>query len=54
VWICSQTLAAVADVANVDREREVAQPAAGEVLQAHRLLGVGGSQLISLRALPSD
>ena len=54
VWICSQTLAAVADVANVDREREVARPAAGEVLQAHRLLGVSGSQLISLRALPPD
>jgi DNA-binding response OmpR family regulator len=54
VWICSQTLAAVADVANVDREREVARPAAGEVLRAHRLLGVGGSQLISLRALPPD
>jgi DNA-binding response OmpR family regulator len=54
VWICAQTLAAVADVANVDREREIARPEAGEVLRAHRLLGVGGAQLISLRSLPSD
>jgi adenylate cyclase len=50
VWICHETRLALGDVVTVDRERQVA----GCEGPAHRVLGVGGSQLISLRSLPPD
>ncbi len=49
VWICTRTRERLGDLANVDREREI-QP--GEV--SHRLLGLGGPRLISLRSVPAD
>ena len=48
VWICERTRRALGDLARVDRE----QDSAG--LRAHRVIGLGGSQLIGLRELPPD
>ncbi len=44
------------ELANVDREHELpATAGAGDApTRAHRLLGLGGSRLISLRSVPSD
>jgi adenylate cyclase len=54
VWICARTRDALNGVVNVDRERPVTAGEEGSPLRAHRVLGVGGAQLISLRALPPD
>ena len=54
VWICSATREALGDLANVDRERALPAADGGEAAVAHRLLGVSGPYLISLRALPPD
>jgi len=55
VWICERTRERLGELANVDREREIpAASAGGEPIQAHRLLGLGGSRLISLRSVPGD
>jgi adenylate cyclase len=55
VWICARTRERLGELANVDRERELPVDAAGdEPIRAHRLLGLGGSRLISLRSVPQD
>jgi adenylate cyclase len=54
VWICHRTRDALDAIVNVDREQPVAAAEEGDPLRAHRVLGVGGAQLISLRALPPD
>ncbi len=48
VWICDATRAALGERARVDRSRELDSDGAGAV-RVHRLLGVGGAHLISLR-----
>jgi len=53
VWICARTHAALEGVVNVDRERELPSGADGEALPIHRVLGVGGARLITLRSLPA-
>jgi DNA-binding response OmpR family regulator len=54
VWICSATREALGDLANVDRECELAGAEGAETSRAHRLLGISGAHLISLRSLPRD
>ncbi|MBW2372562.1 MAG: response regulator [Deltaproteobacteria bacterium] len=55
VWICARTRERLGELANVDRERELPADAAGDgPTRAHRLLGLGGSRLISLRSVPQD
>ncbi len=51
VWICDGTRHALAELVQVDHEREVELPTAPE--RVHRVLGVGGSQVISLRSVPA-
>ena len=46
VWICDATLARLGPLAQVDQEREV------DGRPVHRLLGVGGEWLMSLRGVP--
>jgi DNA-binding response OmpR family regulator len=50
VWICSATREALGDLANVDRECELAGAEGAETSRAHRLLGISGAHLISLRS----
>ena len=45
-WICAATRARLSEIAEVDLQRGLD----GQTL--HRLLGVGGEWLMSLRALP--
>ena len=52
VWICDGTRGALGELLQVDQVREVALPPAGAPDRVHRVLGVGGSQLISLRSVP--
>ena len=52
VWICAQTRGALAELANVDHECELPAGEGEEPERAHRVLGLGGSRLISLRSLP--
>jgi DNA-binding response OmpR family regulator len=52
VWICDETRSAVADVLESDAEREIAERSGSEVLRIHRVLGISGTHLISLRSLP--
>lgn len=52
VWICPDTYEAVADLAHVDAQRELLLPGADEPMLLRRVLGVGGSHLISLRSVP--
>jgi CheY-like chemotaxis protein len=54
VWICSATREALGALANADREDELATADGDEPLRVHRLLGLGGARLISLRASPSE
>ena len=55
VWICARTRERLGDLARVDQEKELMALAAGEPpVRAHRLLGLAGSRLISLRSVPSD
>jgi DNA-binding response OmpR family regulator len=54
VWICDRTREALDGVVNVDREQPLPSAGEGEPQRAHRVLGVGGAQLISLRAVPPD
>jgi len=54
VWICARTRDALDGVVNVDRERQVTAAEEGDPLWVHRVLGLGGAQLISLRALPPE
>jgi adenylate cyclase len=51
VWICDATRLQLGDLLHTDHERDVTL-AAGERVRAHRLLGVGGSSLVSLRSVP--
>jgi adenylate cyclase len=51
VWICGGTRRALGELVQVDHEREVDLPAAPEPV--HRVLGVGGAQVISLRSVPA-
>jgi len=53
VWICDSSRRALGELAQVDQVREVALPPAGEPARVHRVLGVGGSQIISLRSVPA-
>ena len=46
VWICDATRERIGELAEVDRERE------SDGRRVHRLLGVGGEWLMSLRAVP--
>jgi class 3 adenylate cyclase len=50
VWVCGETLAALGDRVTADREQGVT----GCAVPAHRVLGVAGSQLISLRTAPGN
>jgi CheY-like chemotaxis protein len=52
VWICPQTHAALGDLVQADRERDAELPGADAPVRLRRVLGVGGTHLISLRALP--
>lgn len=52
VWLDPATHAAIAGVVNADRERELTLRAGEEPLRLHRVLGLGGAQLISLRDQP--
>ncbi len=57
VWICARTRQRLGDLAKVDREQQL--PTAEEDSNdptpvVYRLLGLGGSRLISLRSLPAD
>jgi DNA-binding response OmpR family regulator len=55
VWICAQTRDRLGELAHVDRECELPVHESGDApIRAYRLLGLGGSRLISLRSLPSD
>jgi DNA-binding response OmpR family regulator len=55
VWICARTRERLGELANVDHEREHSADAAGAgPIRAHRLLGLGGSRLISLRSVLQD
>jgi len=54
VWICARTRDALDGIVQVDREQPVAAAGEGDTLRAHRVLGVSGAQLISLRALPPE
>jgi adenylate cyclase len=53
VWICPDTYEAVGNLVHVDAQREELLPGAEEPVRLHRVLGVGGSHLISLRSAPS-
>jgi class 3 adenylate cyclase len=46
VWICADTRIRLGELAEVDREQEI------DAGVAHRLLGVGGEWVMSLRSLP--
>jgi adenylate cyclase len=46
VWICAQTRTRLGELAEIDREQEI------DLGVAHRLLGVGGEWVMSLRSLP--
>jgi adenylate cyclase len=48
VWICDVTRDALAELAEVDREK------VSDDQRVHRLLGVGGEWLMSLRAVPGE
>jgi DNA-binding response OmpR family regulator len=52
VWICDATREALGDLAMVDREAEVPAAAGDPPIRMHRVLGLGGSHLISLRSVP--
>jgi DNA-binding response OmpR family regulator len=56
VWICARTRERLAELAIVDQERELPASSGfrGALARAHRLLGLGGSRLISLRSAPPD
>ena len=56
VWICARTRERLGELARVDLERELPIPDGAEdgATRAYRLLGLGGSRLISLRSLPQD
>jgi class 3 adenylate cyclase len=53
VWICDSTRQALGELVQVDQVREVALPPTRAPVRVHRVLGVGGSQLISLRSVPA-
>jgi DNA-binding response OmpR family regulator len=53
VWICESTRRALGELVRVDQVREIALPPARAPAQVHRVLGVGGSQIISLRSVPA-
>jgi adenylate cyclase len=56
VWICDRTRERLGELAIVDQERELPASSGfrGALARAHRLLGLGGSHLISLRSAPPD
>jgi CheY-like chemotaxis protein len=55
VWICTGTRERLGELASVDREGELpADAAEGGPIRVHRLLGLGGTRLISLRSVPQD
>ena len=54
VWICSRTREALGETAHVDRERDLGSDDDDRPLHVHRLLGLGGVRLISLRSLPAE
>ena len=47
VWICDETRARIDELAEIDREKMI------DERRVHRLLGVGGEWLMSLRAVPA-
>jgi adenylate cyclase len=53
VWICDSTRRALGELVQVDQVREVALPPESAPARLHRVLGVGGSQIISLRSVPA-
>jgi len=53
VWICPDTFEAMHDPLDVDQERDADLPGCDEPAKLRRVLGVGGSHLISLRSVPS-
>ena len=53
VWICDGTCRALGELVRVDQVREAALPSAREPARVHRVLGVGGAQIISLRSVPA-
>jgi DNA-binding response OmpR family regulator len=52
VWICDETRSAVADILESDANRETVPRDGSEALGIHRVLGIGGTHLISLRSVP--
>jgi class 3 adenylate cyclase len=54
VWICSSTREALGETAHADREQDLAAEGKARALHIHRLLGLGGVRLISLRSLPGE
>lgn len=52
VWICDETRAAVAELLESDASRDVPECEEAGALRIHRVLGIGGTHLISLRSVP--
>jgi len=52
VWICGDTFHAVAELLESDATRDIALREESESLRIHRVLGIGGTHLISLRSVP--
>jgi adenylate cyclase len=52
VWICSETHTAVAELLESDAARDAPAREGAEPLRIHRVLGIGGTHLISLRSVP--
>jgi adenylate cyclase len=50
VWICGKTRATLEGVVNTDRERALPAGAERAPLPIHRVLGIGGAHLITLRS----
>jgi adenylate cyclase len=53
VWICDETRNAVAELLESDLERELEPRDGGDPVRVHRVLGIGGTHLISLRSVPA-
>ena len=53
VWICDSSRRALGELLQVDQVREVMLPPTHAPAPVHRVLGVGGAQIISLRSVPA-
>ena len=51
MWICDGSRRALGELLQVDQVREVMLPPTHAPAPVHRVLGVGGAQIISLRSV---